>query len=112
MAEFNPTKYAVFYNEQYYLKVKNAIQKYDVFYQAIELGEEVNCLELIKDYGWCWFEPQVQDMLLNGKDEGLLTLLKKYVGNETSDAAKIRLNKVWGIKDEVMFDAIEKLDKR
>lgn len=112
LAEFNPTKYAVFYKERYYLKVKNAIQKYDDLCLAVESGEEVKCIELIKDYGWCWFESHVQDMLLNSKDEDLLTLIKKYMGNETSDDAKKRLNEVWGINDMVMFNAIEKLDER
>lgn len=109
LAEFNPTKYAAFYKERYYSKVKDAIQKYDDFYLAIESGEEEKCIELIKGYGWCWFELHVQDMLLNSKDEELLTLLNKYIGNETSDAAKKCLNEVWGINDMV-FNAIEKLE--
>lgn len=108
LAQFNPNKYAMVFKEQFYEPVFNAIQKYSELYSAVEYDDSGACAELIKDYGWCWFEPSIQDMLVKNEPDAL-SLIKKYMGEETNNAACRRLRRVWGIDDKVLFRANDNL---
>ncbi len=96
--KIHPAKYKELYND-YSQKVSSAIDVYNELYKSIEVNDIERCKELVSAYGWCWFEPNIYNVLSNSKDQETLIYLRQYTNNEDISIAQKRLTKYW-FRDE------------
>lgn len=84
--------------------VVTAINTYKRLYESIDMEDYKECRELILKYGWCWFEPIINEKLSYDNEAKVMEWLNQYIGNEDLYSAQKRLETNWFGKDSVYTD--------
>ena len=94
-----PDRYDYLYDRERRL-VDEAIDMYPQFYRAVQENSFEKCQQLIRQYGWCWFERTVFDKFSDGNKVYLQRLWFEYIHGESLEAGLVRLKNKWATEYE------------
>lgn len=92
--------YFDYYYDRESSSIVNAIREYPKLYEAVAINDLESSQQLIKDFGWCWFESIVSEKFLSGNRKYLLRILHDYIDSEPLSIAIARLCNKWNVSVE------------
>lgn len=81
--------------------LREAIRNYPSLYENLELNNYPQCRSLILKYGWCWFEPVLNEMFSEDKEKYVMKKLNEYLSGENVRVGQYRIISGWVDKDSI-----------